>query len=739
MGMGLSGISLPYNLNYLKSNPSIMKYLFLFLSFFLPILSVSATEVKREILFCGSPDNDLHLLLQNEGFSLLHFDHPSDAIDEASKGDILIVVADGYPDTRINLGGDFFEKAHTKSLKLYIEYPSYVPGLNIPDNPIRTRLERGVVTSGAFGEKLKPMSILGINDCHVLPVEVDSPLMVLAKVAGLDKAEYGIDDVEKFPLLFEMDDMFIATTKLSDFATGRYGPNDAWKQVWSYILGRLTGKERIRFKNWPTYVAPMYSAEDPLAPNAKEESIRKGVEWFYKGRFFIHPTWKEQWLKYQGDGTNPTGPPVSQDLPNGDGSFGLLEGHSSNIYHDGTQQYRYWIRDDVQGEGAYALAAAGKLLNNEKYYNHAINLINYIFDQSDLRAGPRNEKDSAAYGLIGWSYTHPGVYYGDDNARAILGILGASAHLDTAVWDLDVARAIMANFRTTGTNGFRGNRLEQKDLQRLGWVHYWERDLINPAPHFESWMWALYLWLYDKTGFEPLLDKTKNAIRTTMEGYPDEWLWTNGIQQERARMILPLAWLVRVEDTQEHRKWLDLIVTKLLENQQESGAIREELGGEGKGRYGRTSSNKEYGLHEAPLIFENGDPIADMLYTSNFAFFSLNEAAHATGNKDYKEAVENLSEFLTRIQVKSKKFNDLDGAWFRAFEYDRWEYWASNADVGWGAWGTLTGWTQSWIVATQVLMEQNQSYWDLTQDSPIDRYMPQVVEEMLKGKGQMEK
>jgi hypothetical protein len=244
-------------------------------------------------------------------------------------------------------------------------------------------------------------------------------------------------------------------------------------------------------------------------------------------------------------------------------------------------------------------------------------------------------------------------------------------------------------------------------------------------------MWALYLWLYDKTGYEPLLQKAKSAIRITMEMYPDEWLWTNGIQQERARMILPLAWLVRIEDTAEHREWLDRIVSKLLENQVESGAIREELGGADKGRYGRTKSNQEYGLHEAPLIFENGDPIADMLYTSNFAFFSLNEAAHATGEERYQEALEKLSDFLTRIQVKSDKFEDLDGAWFRAFDFDRWEFWASNADVGWGAWGTLTGWTQSWIVGTQVLVLQNQSYWELTRQSDINAHMDETLDLMM--------
>ena len=177
-----------------------------------------------------------------------------------------------------------------------------------------------------------------------------------------------------------------------------------------------------------------------------------------------------------------------------------------------------------------------------------------------------------------------------------------------------------------------------------------------------------------------------------MEAYPDRWLSQNGIQQERARMILPLAWLIRVEDTPQHREWLDTVVSKLLESQVECGAIREELGSSAQ------------------------DKNKILLYTCNFSFFSLNEAAHATGNPRYAKAVKQLADFLVRIQVNSPAHPDIDGAWFRAFDYDRWDYWASNADNGWGAWCTLTGWIQSWIVSTEALVHKQKSYWDITSD-----------------------
>src|SRR5690606_17101425 len=108
------------------------------------------------------------------------------------------------------------------------------------------------------------------------------------------------------------------------------------------------------------------------------------------------------------------------------------------------------------------------------------------------------------------------------------------------------------------------------------------------------------------------------------------------------------------------------------------------------------------------------------------------EAAHATNNPRYRQAVLKLSDFLTRIQVNSDKHADVDGAWFRAFDYDRWDYWASNADIGWGVWSTLTGWIQSWIVATQVLVQENKSYWEKTNDAAVNNHMPEILDIMFR-------
>ena len=128
-------------------------------------------------------------------------------------------------------------------------------------------------------------------------------------------------------------------------------------------------------------------------------------------------------------------------------------------------------------------------------------------------------------------------------------------------------------------------------------------------------------------------------------------------------------------------------------------------------------SNDAYGAAEGNIIQNNGDPATDLLYTLNFAFLGLHEAGAATGDAYYKIPEDRVANFLCRVQVKSEKHPELDGAWFRAFDFRRWDYWASNNDAGWGAWCTESGWMQSWITSVLALRQMKTSLWDLT--SPV--------------------
>jgi len=188
---------------------------------------------------------------------------------------------------------------------------------------------------------------------------------------------------------------------------------------------------------------------------------------------------------------------------------------------------------------------------------------------------------------------------------------------------------------------------------------------------------------------------------------------------------------VRVKDTPEHRRWLCTCAEGLVGLQQPSGAIREELGLPGKGMFAPPKVNRHYGAGESPLIQQNGDTVSDLLYTTNFAFLGLHEAAAATGEPLYRDAEDKLARFLCRIQIRSDAHPEVDGGWFRGFDYRRWEYWASSSDAGWGVWCIETGWTQGWITGVLALRQLKTSLWDFALQSRIDKDFDALRRQML--------
>jgi hypothetical protein len=217
----------------------------------------------------------------------------------------------------------------------------------------------------------------------------------------------------------------------------------------------------------------------------------------------------------------------------------------------------------------------------------------------------------------------------------------------------------------------------------------------------------------------------------TMEAYPDHWRWTNGLAQELARMLLPLSFLVQIQDTQEHRSWLLRTAGELLALMQPCGAIRELLGPAEQGAYGPPATNDAYGTAEAPLVQRNGDPACDLLYTTNYAFLGLHEAARATSDPALRDSADRLAEFLCRIQVRSLDQPYLDGAWMRSFDYELWEYWGSSADLGWGAWSVETGWTNTWIATVLAMRLMGSTLLDMSPAERLGRLYPRLRAEML--------
>ncbi len=706
------------------------------LAAFVPVLSEA--RPRHPLYFSCSEDNDLYRVASASGIACSRYDHVEEAVAQAPQGSGLLILADGYPDETTQVESQVYEDAAKKRLRLYVEFPSSVPGLRVgqPQHVAYGKhhniLDRAVVNSEVFGPALKRLRILALHNCVYVPIESHTAELVLARVAGFDTAVYGLPEEGVHPILFKHPnrDILIATTKLSEFVKGRYGPSDAWPFVWRRVFEWLSPKHRSAVLHWTPVVHPAFGKNQHLPGGTELNAFRRGVAWFSNAKLFVAGSWKQMVYNDAAAPDARHNPAVS--WPSGDGGDGVLEGFSSEIEWNGTQPVGWNLRADCAGEVSMAMSFSGVIEKKSENNKIAANLNNFIYFNSELASGPRDDPKSPSFGLVGWSLPRaPGIYYGDDNARSMLGSLAAAGLLQSNRWDEKILRCLLANLRTTGALGFRHNRLSESDLQKFGWCHFYDEKFVNYHPHYEAYLWACFLRAYEKTHYAPFLDRARTGIRMTMAAYPNHWSWTNGFQQERARMLLPLAWLIRLEDTSEHRGWMERVASDLLSFQDKSGALREEVGSAGKGKYGPPKSNNRYGTSEAPLLQQNGDPVCDLLYTTNFAFLGLHEAAVITHDPIYVRAENKLAAFLCRVQVQSEKHPELAGGWFRAFDFGRWDYWASGSDWGWGPWSIETGWTQSWITSVLAMRDLHTSLWDVTGRSDLGAHLNDLVSIMF--------
>lgn len=642
------------------------------------------------LVLCCSAQNDLYRMLA-ESKILKHYNRLNEAVEDAHAGDGVLALADSYPVPKLVVEPTILEKAEDKGVRLYIEYPLGLPGVELGE-PRTVDWERLIVTSRFFEPELPQMRILSAHDCWFLPVEKRPSHLMLARVAGYDEAVFGLPG-ESYPVLYNYsENVMVATSKLSQFRTGRYAPVDSWRRLWVKLLEWLAGEACDL--SWTPTVRTAFGRSEQLPEHVEQEAYRRSVEWFRKSVLF-----------------------------GVERKRGVIEGYQSNIDYEGHQLKRTVVRSDCLAEAAMVFAYDWRLTGNPRSRMIATRILDYVWSFQ------QTEKNSPAYGLVNWMEGLP-VFYGDDNARVILPTLSASNSLEEDRWDRALALCLVANLRTTGPLGFRRNRIDLPDLLRNGWEHYFKTPTVSYSPHYQAYLWACFLWGFLLTGYRGFLERTVNAIRMTVEKYPG-WRWTNGLTQELARMALPLAFLIRVEEKAEYRMWINRIVGDLVSQQQECGAIREMLGRIGDGDYPPPSSNEQYGTTEAPIIQDNGDPACDLLYTSNFAFLGLHESASACGNPVFKQAEDRLAEFLCRIQLRSEEHPYLDGCWMRGFDYEKWEYWGSSSDTGWGAWSVESGWTNSWIASVFAMRLLNEALFSLKRSSQIRQSLYEAVDELL--------
>jgi hypothetical protein len=712
-----------------KPFKTIIAFFVLFL--FFPGSFIQARQ-SRIILSCNEA-NDLYTIIKNNKLPHSRYASPEEALKNVQKGDVLLILANNYPDEQTKINEEFYQLIERKNIKAYIEYPSYIPDIYF-EKTLKSKKERIVINTNLFKE-LDSLSILVSNGLHYLDIQskINNPFVVAAQVAGFDSAIFGLPE-KTVPLLFKLKDnkVIIAATSFSNFVSGRYAPQAQWGIFWKRILEELGISNKLNNLKWEPEISVTYQKNEKLPVDFQRKSIKKGIDWYKHAKMLVAESCSDSLQQLINSGTQRI--EWNKNIALGDGSKGSLECIISDINENGSQPIGIIVRGDCVSETAMAFATSGSLFQDKESSMVAQNLLDYYLFNSIATRNEYGDPQHGAYGLIPWGISNHDWYkasYGDDNARFVISALITSSLLKTDRWDEKLMRSLLVLLRTTGTNGFRGERIDLANFEQNGWKYYFQRDIINLSPHFEAYLWACFLWAYNQTGDNLFLERAEKGIINLMENYPDKLRWTNGLAQEKARMLLPLSWLVKVKNTPENKKMLRIVVDDIIKLQDTSGAIREELGSIEMGRYPPPQSNEAYGTNEASLIAKNGDPVSDLLYTTNFAFLGLHEASYVLEDPEIKKAVDLLAEFLCRIQVKSDKHPEINGGWMRSFDYEKFEHWGSNADAGWGAWVIESGWTQGWITAVLALRELKTSVWNLTENSNIKVHYSKLKSEMF--------
>lgn len=96
------------------------------------VLMGGVAEGKNlNLTFNCTPGNDLYTALSKSGAKCPRFDTASEAVERAAPGSAALILADGYPDTTTTVDSAVLDKTAKKKLRLYVEYPAAIPGLQI--------------------------------------------------------------------------------------------------------------------------------------------------------------------------------------------------------------------------------------------------------------------------------------------------------------------------------------------------------------------------------------------------------------------------------------------------------------------------------------------------------------------------------------------------------------------------------------------------------------------------------
>ena len=135
------------------------------------------------------------------------------------------------------------------------------------------------------------------------------------------------------------------------------------------------------------------------------------------------------------------------------------------------------------------------------------------------------------------------------------------------------------------------------------------------------------------------------------------------------RLILPLALLYQATGEDGHLKMLHRVTDDLMKHKHPSGGYLE-WDTDYRANCSRLSPT------ECSVLTENGDPVADLLYSTNWLPVAFATAWHVTGEERYYRLWRDVASFCLNTQIRSED-PKTDGSWCRAFDLELWEDYAA--------------------------------------------------------------
>lgn len=448
------------------------------------------------------------------------------------------------------------------------------------------------------------------------------------------------------------DNIIMSSFVLHNFNRARFSPRSSWQQVISFLAKWLTGS-RPAFMPEPiiTHRNRRDLSDNNVFEDQLDQTVSLGIEWL------------KQYLVDGGDG-------------------GIREGLKHNVDSEGVQETAESVRTDCVGEAAGAFRFFGELNGDGETLGVADKLESFVY-------GPMMVKGGLFDGMLRWTESAFEVCYQDDVARAILPTLYSCLFFGKKDHLIDACSALDFLVKTTAKDGCRESRTDAPMLSEEKIKELSDAEHGLPSAHYNAYYHAALLLAHRCCGKDKYLEVARKGIETLMSLYPDTKR-EQSETEEMCRLILPLALLYDTTKEEKYKEMLYRVTDDLIKRGHSSGGYYEWDTG-----YKANCSRESSG--ECSLLTENGDPIADLLYSCNWLPVGFAVAYKVTGDDSFYKLWRGIADFCINTQVISDD-KTLNGSWCRAFDLERGEVYGCPHDVGWAAYCSESGWTVSEIL-----------------------------------------